>query len=45
MSKKQPSVEEVSAEGEEVSETVQEESKDTAGEVGEEITEEQPSAG
>ena len=44
MSKKQPSVE-VSAEGEEVSETVQEESKETAGEVGEEVTEEQPSAG
>jgi len=45
LSKKQPSVEEVSAEGEEVSETVQEESKETAGEVGEEVTEEQPSAG
>jgi len=45
LSKKQPSVEEVSAEGEEVSETVQEESKETAGEAGEEVTEEQPSAG
>ena len=45
MSKKQPNVEEVSAEEEEVSETLQEESKETAGEVGEEITEEQPSAG
>ena len=45
MSKEQPSVEEVSAEEVEVSETVQEESKETAGEVGEEVTEEQPSAG
>ncbi len=44
MSKKQPNVEEVSAEEEEVSETLQEESKETAGEIGEEITEEQPSA-
>ena len=43
MSKKQPSPEEVSAE-EEVSETLQEESKETAGEVQEEATEEQPSA-
>ncbi len=44
MSKKQPSPEEVSAEEEEVSETLQEESKETPGEVGEEVTEEQPSA-
>jgi len=45
LSKKQPNVEEVSAEEEEVSETLQEESKETAGKVGEEVTEEQPSAG
>jgi large subunit ribosomal protein L31e len=45
LSKKQPSVEEVSTEEEEISETLKEESKETAGEAGEEVTEEQPSAG